>query len=374
MSKSIFTLITLFSMGGALLAQDVIRNPKRPSARDAGRVITLIPEVTIIETGSDFYFKAPRNPFLTPDGSIFVQDQDQMMEFDRTGKFIRNFFKKGQGPGESQGIAHYLVADGRLYLQDMYGGKIVVFDRAGKVIREIRPAESPRSPKLLALRDGRFHLSTFQILPGNGGMALEQSLATLSEDGAKMEYLISFPVEGAGQQTGGLSAAVVTTSLIAAPFRDKWMLASHTPEYLIKVVDLESRKVVRSFARDYDRVPNTDPSRANIKMSGQGTLAPPPQKFKNDISGLFVRGEEIWVVTSTTEADKGTQIDVFDIDGRFKDSFFLKYSLNGRPSAFKSYETHLTNEAIVFVVKGEDELFSLVKCPLPKSGPPYPQK
>jgi hypothetical protein len=35
-----------------------------------------------------------------PDGSIFVLDEKQFLKFDKKGKFIKNLFKKGQGPGE----------------------------------------------------------------------------------------------------------------------------------------------------------------------------------------------------------------------------------------------------------------------------------
>jgi hypothetical protein len=363
---SVMMVITFF--GGIAPAQEIIRNPPLPASSGAGRVVTLKPRLTIAETGTGYYFNVPRSPCLASDGSIFVQDRDQLLEFDRNGRFVRNYYKKGQGPGEVQGINHYFVTDGRVYLQDMYGGDIVVFDRAGTYLREIHPAQPPRSSHLLDFRGGRFLLSTLQLLSRGDRISLEQSLAAMREDGSALEQLISFPVEGEGQQTGGVSAAVIRASLMAAPFNEgKAAVISHTSAYLVKVVDLESRRVICSFSRDFERVPNTGSAGLVIKSPGRPDASPPPSKYKNDIAGLFVRNGEIWVVTSLHDSDKGTLVDVFDKRGRFLDSFFLNVDVAGRAAVLRGYEMSLTDEAIVVAVKGEDDLTTLVVCDFPKN-------
>ncbi len=79
----------------------VIENPARPKSANAGRVITPQQVLVISDEGtSDFYFKWPRQLRTAPDGSLFLTDEDQMLEFDSNGRFVRNLFKKGQGPGE----------------------------------------------------------------------------------------------------------------------------------------------------------------------------------------------------------------------------------------------------------------------------------
>jgi len=364
--KSILPLIVIAFLAGTAAGQEVIRNPARPPAGNAGRIVSLKPETMIIDTGTEFYFKSPRSPRISPDGSFFVQDIDQLLEFDSSGRFVRNYLKKGQGPGEAQGIYHYLLADGRVFLQDMYGGKILVFDKTGTCLKEFRISAAVRSPRLLDLRGGRFLLTFLRLVPGGEAMSIEQGLATMADSGDDWEEKISFPVRGTARETGGISAAVITASLTAVSHPNGLMVVSHTPEYLVKVIDVDKGRLVRTFTREYAREPQTDASGPKIKMSGQAAAGPPPSKYKNDIAGLFVQSEDIWVVTSSFDRDKGTLVDVFDIQGRYRDSFRLRCEIDGRPVEIKGRDMNITGKAIVFLAKRDDETFVLVKCTLPK--------
>jgi hypothetical protein len=81
-------------------ARQVIENPARPKAANAGRVVTPTEVLAITDEGtSDFYFYMPRDPKVAPDGSLLISDKDQILLFGADGRFRRNFFKKGQGPG-----------------------------------------------------------------------------------------------------------------------------------------------------------------------------------------------------------------------------------------------------------------------------------
>ena len=75
----------------------VIKNPEKPLSEDAGRIVLLKEVMKISEVGNSYYFKYPCNLKVAPDGSLFVQDHDQLLRFDKTGKFLHNYFKKGQG-------------------------------------------------------------------------------------------------------------------------------------------------------------------------------------------------------------------------------------------------------------------------------------
>ncbi len=59
-----------------LTAQAVTENTEKPSSENAGRVVELVELMRIDDVGGDFYFKYPRNPKVSPDGSLFVQDYD----------------------------------------------------------------------------------------------------------------------------------------------------------------------------------------------------------------------------------------------------------------------------------------------------------
>jgi hypothetical protein len=49
----------------------------------------------------------------------------------------------------------------------------------------------------------------------------------------------------------------------------------------------------------------------------------PKKKYENDIAGLLFNKGHLWVETSTKDQIKGALYDVFDLEGRFVDSFFV---------------------------------------------------
>jgi hypothetical protein len=92
-------LIFLLSIPTASIGQ-IIENPSKPRAKDAGRVLKLTEEWRITDEGGDFYLQAPRNLQTATDGSIFIADNDEFLRFSADGTFLNNIFKKGQGPGK----------------------------------------------------------------------------------------------------------------------------------------------------------------------------------------------------------------------------------------------------------------------------------
>ncbi|MEA3420927.1 MAG: hypothetical protein U9Q97_04520, partial [Acidobacteriota bacterium] len=97
MRKIVLLFLSLFVFISFIHAQIIIENLEKPLSKNAGREVELKEVIQIIDTGEDFYFKYPHNLKIAPDGSIFVQDAEQLLHFSPEGKFIRNFFKKGQG-------------------------------------------------------------------------------------------------------------------------------------------------------------------------------------------------------------------------------------------------------------------------------------
>ena len=82
-------------------AGQVIENPEKPKAANAGRVVAPTEVLAISDEGrSDFYFGWPNELRPGPDGSLLLRDRDQVLHFAANGKFLHNLFKKGQGPGE----------------------------------------------------------------------------------------------------------------------------------------------------------------------------------------------------------------------------------------------------------------------------------
>jgi len=92
-------------------------------------------------------FDAPTEVAFAPNGDVFVGDghsgggtatgNARIMKFDKNGKFIKTWGKKGMGPGEFD-VVHTLAFDsrGRLFVGDRQNNRIQIFDQDGKFIAQ----------------------------------------------------------------------------------------------------------------------------------------------------------------------------------------------------------------------------------------------
>lgn len=47
-----------------------------------------------------------------------MKDTNQLLRFDKKGQFLRNYFVKGQGPGEFNPINNYYLIEDKLIIYD----------------------------------------------------------------------------------------------------------------------------------------------------------------------------------------------------------------------------------------------------------------
>ena len=111
-----------------------------------GRVLLTLGKKGIAGSGND-EFDAPTEVAVAPNGDIFVADghtgggtavgNARIVKFDKTGKFIKAWGKKGMGPGEFD-VPHTLAFDsrGRLFVGDRQNNRIQIFDQDGKFVAQ----------------------------------------------------------------------------------------------------------------------------------------------------------------------------------------------------------------------------------------------
>ena len=111
-----------------------------------GKVLLTLGRKGVAGPGLD-QLDAPTDVAIAPNGDIFVGDghngggtatgNARIMKFDKEGKFIKTWGKKGMAPGEFD-VIHTLAFDsqGRLFVGDRQNNRIQIFDQDGKFIAQ----------------------------------------------------------------------------------------------------------------------------------------------------------------------------------------------------------------------------------------------
>jgi hypothetical protein len=144
-------------------------------------------------------------------------------------------------------------------------------------------------------------------------------------------------------------------SLIAVPFREKFVLICHTQEYLVKLYDLEAHQIIRQFRRRYKRIktPQGKEKKCGAMVDGKEIILP-PQKYLDDIQNLFVFDDQLWMMTSTTDKEKRVLIDVFNSEGQYIDNFYLKFPDNLAHDSY-GYKPMIVSGKFIYIIEQNDD-------------------
>ncbi len=320
MKKTAFVLLTLIlAVSGS--AQELIRNSNKPLNPQAGRTLKLEPVFEISDASGEFFFKYPYKFDMDDRGCLFIRDEDQLLQFSPDGKFVRNFYKKGPGPGEIASrvqMVSFVNFRDALYVYDGVG-KIVQFDREGKLIGEVKQTAGRFFTLFGMGESGYFMQGQTNALRGGpaGFQEVETTANLISLDGKSAEKIMGFTSRVYQGPNFGMDW---DRYLQVFDPSDGSLYASHTCEYEIVRADMLQRKIVGRFTREYPRVKFVVPEELKSFYEKHNL---PKKDFENDISALFMCDNNPWVKTSTTVKGKGMLFDVFDPQGRFLDSFYL---------------------------------------------------
>ena len=360
----IFVLITLI-VPTLAFSQQVINNPKKPTGDRAGRVMRLEEEMRITDEQGGFYFKSPENIKIAPDGSIFVLDENQFLKFDNEGKFLKNLFKKGQGPGEFQRISDYLFSENKIVVLQGQPNKIVLMDMQGKLSKEFKPEQA--ATKMISFFDGKYIMahSTFPKLKKMGEepeiIDIDWNVRFVFEDTRVEETDLKFPVKWYAKRIQNAIIANFIVDFTAKPIKDKFLVVYHTQNYLLKLLDLESREVIRTFSRKYKRIKFKPEKTGRVEIRPNMYTLVPPVDNHNDIQKLFIREDKIWVMTSTTDKQKGFLVDVFDTNGKYIDNFYIPLLNSIKLAGLNKHPITVSGDFMFIVDYGKDDIPSLVK-------------
>jgi len=364
---SIFHFISINSVF-TLPLQNVIENPSKPLNPDSGRVVKLTEIMRIQDDGNKFFFRWPGFPKTAPNGMIFVKARDQLLQFDGQGNFLRNLFKKGQGPKEMMFVGNYYPIKDNLLVHSTSPRKIMWFDYEGNIEKEISISKKNLWLNFLFFYKGHYYFilqETAMPKKREEVLDIRQELISYEEDGQAINSHAGFTTKQyikLGKEGGRVFAGI--TNMLTSVGQDRYVFIAHTSEYLVKVFDAESQSLIRSFRRDYQRVKATDEDRkTGASIDGEMVMMP-PQKYKNDIKNLHVSDDKLFVITSTSDKKKGLLIDVFDFKGNYVDMFYLQGPEDLMRSYLNPYRSYVTDGCLYAIINEEDGAVFLVKYEL----------
>jgi hypothetical protein len=322
MKKVLILFISIAFLVLFLSSQEIIQNLEKPPSPNADRILEVEEMFRITDESGEFFFEFPSGLQVADDGSIFLRDEDQLLKFARDGKFLKNLFKKGQGPGEIQSFFYFFhLTDENIFIYDPMRLRIIFMDQEGKLIEEYRLSE--RYIQFIGLWKDNFVLTKYFYpdMEERTGKVFDVpgKIFIISKNGEIVNECSGIPWKmflhpNIGARVPLLSATITEDG--------KACFISDPEEYLVSVLDFEKLEFIRKFKRDYQRVKlpkrEAPSSRSSIKI--------PEKVYKNDIVDLYNFKGKLWVETSTEDDKKGTLFDVFNREGLYIDSFWLGVS------------------------------------------------
>ncbi len=341
-------------------AQEIIRNSEKPLNPRAGRVLKVEEILRITDESGEFYFTRPNTIKIAYDDSIFIKDSSQLLRFDQEGRYVRNYFVKGQGPGELTSVNNYVLTEDAIIIYDGRPRRITWFNYDGELIKDFKIDLKVRSQDFLLFRNNTYYFfSRDRIITNEKPLVVDQPhrLFALTQNGKEISELIEFPVKMYMLSSQVRAVWKPISQFFCIDFKEEYLVVSHTQDYSITIFDFRTQSVIRRFNREYKRV-ETPPEikERNVIFGNDRKKYPIPEmEFLNDVQNLFIFDDKLWVQTSTKDKMGRYLYDVFDILGSYVDSFYL--DVNGTVLS-----TH--GDYIYVREKDEDELFSIVKYKL----------
>jgi hypothetical protein len=329
----------------------------------------------IEENSGDFFFKYPQKLQVADDGSIFIYDNRQLLKFTPEGKFVKNLFKYGQGPGEILLLSNYIFSDNTLIIHDNMQSKVLVMNMAGNLLKEIK--YTPRGEKTLIryFRDHYYFVE--KEPPDTGGVLkiadLDHLIVSVSSDGRNVTEKARFPLQYLMLKSGNQSFTSTWGHLVIKFDGPDRFYMSNTSEYMVKLFSLKEHKFLFQFKREFERIkvpPKTKKKRGKrpgynkISIGGKFYDVPRP-KYLNDIQTFFIVGNDVWVITSKVYREKGVVVDVFNKKGVYTDSFFLDCGEYGKPHRIPHWLRTYKNGHF-YAVENIDDEYSIVKYTVSK--------
>lgn len=326
----------------------------------------LVEKMRIEGTGSGYILKNPGLMRVGQAGELYVNDDKQFLIFDKTGKFIRNLQKPGEGPGEFvYTVSYFPVKDGVIIIS-WSPRKCIYFNSNGDFIKEIKKKRGGfRS--ILGKKGNNYWYSetegfTNNIKSGISKRTFKIYMTSFDKEDEKetgLQYLQRWGAQVTKTEKGRTAISLRSLDPFNnAFFNERRFFYNNSGEYTLTLVSPAEGKIIKEIRRDYERVKYT--GKNNVRFQGW------KREYFNDIMSLKIRDNLLWVMTSTVDKDKGVLVFRYSRDGDFKDQIWLKIPEVNSAEDLGKLNMQWSRDRIFAVSEDEDENSVIVEYKITK--------
>lgn len=135
----------------------------------------------------------PADVVVDNEGSVLILDagNHKVKKFDRDGKYLGSFGKKGIGPGEFVGATHMdIFTNGDIIINDLSVRVVNIFDRNGHFVRRISNEGLPPA-QILALRSGEIAVFYRKIVHSENNMQNHLLVSIFDKKGSLLRKFVA---------------------------------------------------------------------------------------------------------------------------------------------------------------------------------------
>ena len=213
-----------------------------------GKVLMTLGKAGVSGSGPDL-FDQPTDVLVAPDGTIFVTDShrngknNRVVKFSKDGKFIKEWGRKGSGPGEIS-EPHSIAMDsrGRLFVGDRENNRIQIFDQDGKHLAEWRQFGRPSGIAITA--DDTIYVADSESGPDSGAHELpgiKKGIRIGSAKDGSVRAFIEDMESTTGDHSGAEGVGVDAQGNVYGAVVRRQMLERHVRGEVIRALRLRAK-------------------------------------------------------------------------------------------------------------------------------------
>lgn len=314
----------------------VMKNPKEPIY--GGDVLTLEEDLVLGGEVNEVepLFLSVQTFKVDEEENIYVLDTTahKIKVFNKTGKLVKVFGEKGQGPGELDTPTNIeLYSENQLVVFNMRGRKLSLFSKNGDFIKDLPMEKHGWIPMIRVDSQGTVY--GYSVLT-------EERYRKIKVDKFDSNLNLISNVVTIENKIDYFSIEAVPTFLYFHVINDN-LVWGYASEYVLHIVDLDGNEV-RRIIMDYDPVKLTKTDKERITKEYRDMPSSLKLKFPDVYPPFdwFYPGPNGGIVVRTNEktANESNYFDFFDSEGRYVAKIPFKFL----PRAWKNDKVYFAEE------------------------------